>query len=335
MEKLEACLRLNEFYQEQYRVIKDKLLTNPKGKQFDFAEAQLFGKFDLFCRRLIKLIDMFSTIEQFHALVEHKLEGMEPLLVVFDQILAQFKDKRHDLLEYHSNKFDRDYVEFNVRIGELETSLQHFINRSFESMSSIEQSLNLLNKYEAILHRENLRSDLDSKFMVIFHNYGLELNAVQEAYEKNKHAPPVARNMPPVAGNITWARHLLRRIEAPMQKFQSNANVLASKESKRIVRTYNKVARTLIAFEYLWYEAWCKSVSNASAGLQATLIIRHPETRQLFVNFDPQVLQLIREAKCLTRMNVDIPEDAKMILAQVHHRVVPKSLVCTVQKKRT
>ena len=57
-----------------------------------------------------------------------------------------------------------------MRIGELETSLQHFINRSFESISSIEQSLSLLKKYQSILHRENLRSDLDSKFMIIFHN---------------------------------------------------------------------------------------------------------------------------------------------------------------------
>ena len=37
-------------------------MTMPKGKQFDFSETQIFGKFDLFCRRVIKLIDMFGTI---------------------------------------------------------------------------------------------------------------------------------------------------------------------------------------------------------------------------------------------------------------------------------
>ena len=53
---------------------KDKLLTMPKGKQFDFSETQIFGKFDLFCRRSIKLVDMFSTMQQFGALAEHRLE---------------------------------------------------------------------------------------------------------------------------------------------------------------------------------------------------------------------------------------------------------------------
>lgn len=31
------------------------------------------GKFDLFCRRVIKLIDMFSTIDQFNSLSENKV----------------------------------------------------------------------------------------------------------------------------------------------------------------------------------------------------------------------------------------------------------------------
>jgi len=316
LETLESCLRLNEMYQEAYRMTKDKLLTMPKGKQFDFSETQIFGKFDLFCRRVIKLIDMFSNIQQFRSLAQHKLDGMGPLIAAFGQIIEHVKSKKHDLLDFHSNKLDRDYVEFNVRIGELESSLQVFINRSFESIASIEQSLTLLRKYQSILHRESLRQDLDSKFTVIFNNYGLELTSVQETYEHFKHNPPCTRNMPPVAGNIMWARHLLRRIEEPMENFHGNSTVLKSKESKKIIKTYNKVARTLVHFEYLWYDAWVKSVDAAKAGLQATLIIRHPETGKLYVNFDREILQLIREAKCLARIGVTVPESAQIVLLQ-------------------
>lgn len=62
IENLGNCMKMNEAYQEQYRVTKDKLLTLPKGKQFDFSETLIFGRFDLFCRRVVKLMDMFSTI---------------------------------------------------------------------------------------------------------------------------------------------------------------------------------------------------------------------------------------------------------------------------------
>jgi dynein heavy chain len=316
LEIIEKCLQLNEGYQEQYRGTKEKMMSTPKGKQFDFSESQIFGKFDLFCRRLIKLMDMFSTMQQFKSLSEQKFEGLEPLITTFEEFVRNFRAKSHDLLDFHSNRFDRDFVDFNVKMNELEQTLQHFINRSFENIGSIDQSLSLLKKYQAILNRENIRSDLESKLAVIFHNYGLELTRVEQIYEKFKQDPPITRNMPPVAGNIAWARHLLKRVEDPMLKFQGNNAVLASKDSKKIVRAYNKVARTLIAFEYLWYEAWCASIEEAKAGLQATLVIRHPETGKLYVNFDREIFQLIREAKCLAKLEVVIPEGAKMILLQ-------------------
>ena len=63
-----------------------------------------------------------------------------------------------------------------------------------------------------------LQADLAAKYVDIFHKYGLDLEEVQKLYEKHKHAPPVVRNAPPVAGNIMWARQLLRRIELPMTR---------------------------------------------------------------------------------------------------------------------
>ena len=101
-----------------------------------------------------------------------------------------------------------------------------------------------------------------------------------------------------------------------MRKFQSNKNIMTTKESKKIIRTYNKVARALIEFETLWHYAWTKSIDSAKAGLNATLIIRHPENDKLYVNFDREIMQLIRETKCLQRIGVEVPDSAKMVLLQ-------------------
>jgi dynein heavy chain len=44
---------------------------------------------------------------------------MESLIDQFHSIVKDFRHKRHVLLDYGTNKFDRDYVEFNVKVRDI------------------------------------------------------------------------------------------------------------------------------------------------------------------------------------------------------------------------
>ena len=147
------------------------------------------------------------------------------------------------------------------------------------------------------------------------HEHAMRLQAQsQRAHTCRTHG---AHKILQVSGSILWARHLLTKIEEPMQRFQSNNVILAAAESKKIIRLFNRVARTLIEYETLWYQAWCDSIEASKSGLQATLLVRHPENpKQYCVNFDPEVMQLIREAKVLSRMGLPLPTTAQSILEQ-------------------
>ncbi len=46
------------------------------------------------------------------------------------------------------------------------------------------------------------------------------------------------------------------------------------------------------------------------------MIVRHEENKKLYVNFDLEIMQLIREAKCMDRVGIEIPESARIILLQ-------------------
>ena len=110
---------------------------------------------------------------------------------------------------------------------------------------------------------------------------------MQDMYQRFREKPPRARNQPPVYGAIAWARHLLNRIQMPMKSFQENKKLLESKDGRKIVKTYNKMIRIFVAFECVWFDAWAAQIEKAKAGLYATLIVRHPVNRKLYVNFDP------------------------------------------------
>jgi len=120
---LKSCLELNAAYQKQYEITKERLMNMPKGKQFEFSPNQIFGKFDLFCRRVSKLIELFGTIQQFKTLEKHNLENIGSILTLFNQSVSAFKKKNHKLLDFHNNTFDRDFVEFNVEVSTVETEL--------------------------------------------------------------------------------------------------------------------------------------------------------------------------------------------------------------------
>ena len=159
--------------------------------------------------------------------------------------------------------------------------MQDVLNSCFSRSASTEQALLLLRQFEGVLQSDSLRADLEAKYAVAFQGYAADLEAVVRIYEKHKAEPPCARNVPPTAGCILWARHLLHRIEGPMQHFKAlptAAALLAAKESKRGIRTYNRLAQTLMEFEAMWHRAWLHSVDEAKAQLQATLLTQHPDT---------------------------------------------------------
>lgn len=216
----------------------------------------------------------------------------------------------------HWLQFDRDYLEFLANIHELESSLQSYINASFENITSTESALSMLMQLRKILQRESLKDDLDSKMTTIFQHYNTDLETVMRTYEKFKTGPPHVRNAPPVAGDVMWARQLMRRIEGPMHYFRDVHELTDSKDGRKSVKVYNKIARTIVEFETLWHIAWVKGVETAKSGLQSTLIVRHPQTNKLHVNFDHQILELLRESKCLMRIGYEIPDSAKMVLMQ-------------------
>ena len=318
IKELESFVSLNHAYQKEYNVVKGKVNDLLKERQFDFNTATIFGKFDLFCRRVRKLIDIFSTIMQFNALKKHNFEGIGEITDRFDALIGKFKTRRFDLFDYQNNKFDREFVQFNVEITLLDNELQNFINSNFARFRNIEYSLKLLEKFQRILVRDSLKHDLSSKYHHILNNYSAELHAIGRIFGEYRNDPPLVHNMPPVAGKIIWADHLFEKIRKPMEDLKRTK--INTQELRKHFGTYNNLGKQLTVYKMWYFQNWKNNIEDAKKGLQATLIVPHQKEdgsgRTLIVNFDLDVFELIREAKCLERAGEKIPDSAKIILLQ-------------------
>ncbi|XP_019376784.1 PREDICTED: dynein heavy chain 5, axonemal [Gavialis gangeticus] len=304
VEKIQATIRLKQEYQRCFHKTKENLEQTPSERRFDFSEMYIFGKFETFHRRLMKITNIFITITTYSVLRNSKMEGLEVMATKYESIVDAIKRKPYNFLDQRKTDFDEDYEEFCKQTSDLHNQLRSFLDITFERITNTGRALDILKKFE----RLGIPSlGIDEKYQDILLNYNHDVEMVSKLYTKQKNDPPLARNLPPIAGKILWARQLFHRIREPMDLFQQHPNVLQSSEAKRIIRNYNKVAKVLLEFEVIYHRRWMQQVEVNKAGLQASLLVKEPETGELFVNFDPQILTLLREIECMAHMHLEIP----------------------------
>uniref|UniRef100_A0A5F8GJ93 Dynein axonemal heavy chain 5 n=1 Tax=Monodelphis domestica TaxID=13616 RepID=A0A5F8GJ93_MONDO len=300
VEKILSAIKLKQEYQNCFQKKKQKLEQNPNEKQFEFSEMYIFGKFETFHRRLAKIMDLFSTITRYSVLEDSKIEGLEILATKFQSIIATIKKKEYNFLDHRKTDFDQDYEEFCKETNDLHVGCMMKFLLTFLCLF-----------FHLLLNIPNL--GIDEKYQVLLENFGADIEMISKLYTKQKNDPPLARDQPPIAGKILWARHLFRRIQQPMQIFQQHPNVLMLTKAKHIVRKYNKMAKILLEFEILYHRAWIQQTELTKIALGASLLVKAPETGELFVNFDFEILTLFRETACMSQMGLEIPAFASAL----------------------
>ncbi|XP_056227121.1 dynein axonemal heavy chain 5-like, partial [Seriola aureovittata] len=200
------------------------------------------------------------------------VEGVEKIYVRYLTIVSTTKSKTYDILDHRKLEFDSDYADFQLQVQGLFQSLQSLLDFWFRQSLTTERMLELLRK----------------------------------TYLKHRDRPPIGRNLPPVAGRVLWCRQLFRKIEAPMLILKKKLDVLKGPELTKVIRSYNKMAVVLLQYEALHLRGWSRAAESTPRCLSAALLVRH-ESSEVLVNLDPVVLEVLQEARWMTKLGVTVP----------------------------
>ncbi|KAG8123396.1 hypothetical protein E2320_018801 [Naja naja] len=305
IQKIKDCIFLFKEYQKSFHKTRKQILETSGEKTFEVSEMYIFGKFEAFCKRLEKITEMITIVQTFSALNMSTIEGIDIMSIKFKNIYQSVQKKKYDILDPRKTEFDVDFADFMTKIENLEVQIQTFMGACFVKILSSQHALQLLQRFQK-LNMPCLQNEIAYTIGRILQHYVAELESTKKLYQVQKDNPPLARNMPPVAGKILWVRQLFRRISEPINYFYKNSDILASVEGKAVVRLYNKISYVLVEFEILYHTAWMKEISQLEYALQVTLLVRHPETGKLLVNFDPKILEIVRETKCMIKMGLEV-----------------------------
>ena len=219
--------------------------------------------------------------------------------------------------------FDDDFYKFRVAIKELERRIGSVLMTGFDDCATIFAAFKLIESFEGLLDRETIQADLERKHLDLLRAYADDLRDVQDTFSSQRatsavgfylerEGPPLYMNMPPVAGALYWVRGLIDRIEGPMVKLRAMMKpLMESEEAKEVVKTHTNLLAALTEFADENHVAWGKSVENVSqAKLKQSLLVRDADSALLSVNFDPELVRLLREVKYLLELKKEVPDTA-------------------------
>ena len=175
---LKSCLDLNQAYQKQYEITKDRLMNMPKGKQFEFSPNQIFGKFDLFCRRVSKLIELFGTIHQFRTLERHNLEGIGDILQSFYRLLRDCVSRRRTISCWTTTTTSSTATTWSSTwtCPRWRQSCSSTSTRTLRT-SPASKTHSDCSRSSKLYYRETICATVsNSKYTILFHNYGLVIH---------------------------------------------------------------------------------------------------------------------------------------------------------------
>uniref|UniRef100_A0AAX7VFT7 AAA+ ATPase domain-containing protein n=1 Tax=Astatotilapia calliptera TaxID=8154 RepID=A0AAX7VFT7_ASTCA len=324
--KVQHCTSLYQEYKSCFQITKMETMAAPGKRPFEVSEMEIFLKFSNFCKQLEKITQIITVFKTFESLNKSNIEGIESLARQFNTIAMNLKRKQYDMLAPRSAEFEANFVKFTEQICYIENQLQTFMNSCFSHVKTSERAIHLIQRFQR-LNIPCINAHVPHLLSHILQRYVSEVEFVRKHYGNHKDNPPLARDMPPVAGRIGWARHLFKKIEEPMLHIKENSDILLSPQGRNAVKMYNQTAASLVKFECIYHQAWLEEVSQMNHVLNVALLVRHPKTEKLVVNFDPKVTEVIREAKCLVKMGLLVPKQALHLLnietklSADHHRL--------------
>jgi len=72
----------------------------------------------------------------------------------------------------------------------------------------------------------------------------------------------------------------------------------------------------------LYHRGWYRAVDVVSCSLGCSLLTKHPDIDDVYlVNLDPEILELLREAKYMQTMQLDV-SDATLVLCQQETHII-------------
>ncbi|XP_032872211.1 dynein heavy chain 2, axonemal [Amblyraja radiata] len=284
--------------------------------------TSIFAQVDAFIQRCRDLLEVCDCQEFFARRDEGKqtplpcfeghrgpeiTRGLLEIEATFNKILQMLKTSQTEILDVKNTYWHDDYSRFRSGIKDLEVMMQNLISSSFETVTTVQQGVELLDVFHHLSNRETIKRTIDKKTVDVYVLFNEEMARVNK--DLNRKAIYLPPQMPRYAGQAHWARTLRRRIDRSMQ-FLTQATFLPQIGlGDESIAFHLSLEQSLDEFVRKVFTEWTVNVDRDSIRrLERPLMIRsNDDSYRLSVNFDMYLLELFDEIHYWDRLLFEIP----------------------------
>uniref|UniRef100_H0Z5T6 Dynein axonemal heavy chain 17 n=1 Tax=Taeniopygia guttata TaxID=59729 RepID=H0Z5T6_TAEGU len=285
-------------------------------RSWDFHPRLVFARLDSFLQRLQMVQGLLSTALDLAELEKIEFGGMrgkalgQQVLDMYEEFqegYQVFSERAYDCLDLANLEFEQDALDFQQKVEDMDRRLGTVFSQAFSDAPDLEHIFKLLAMFRNLLERPVLAAVAAGKVPVLLSMFSTALDHARLTYTRHTQAglqlgfPPLHKNVPPVAGALGWARELRARIQGPLEHLRHIPGLsLDCARGRRVVQKYEEMIQLLDRYQEKLYLDWSQTVSEKSQyNLAQPLLRRDPETKLITVNFDPQLVSVLREVSYL------------------------------------
>ncbi|CAM9358663.1 unnamed protein product [Ascophyllum nodosum] len=318
---LEMSLKVMGNFKTAYFDYKGKAALECLSNPWRVQNKAVFVRLDAFLERCHDIRDVAQTTALFQKLANLEVGGTKgkAFTTLVAQIHADFclslapiRSTNYNIMDLDAAEtFETNFQAFRTSVKSLERRLASVVANAFDDCPTLRARFRLLDCFSGLVQRPAVADELQRKHVVVVEDLAVEVATVMQLFVKNKDDPPIAKNLPPVAGALAWSKGLLERVSVPMRKVSRfDIKVLETEEARELAKHYTLLVGQLADFENKQIQAWGASIQESiEEKLKNPLLLRSPNST-LRVNFNPLVARLLREVKYFLLLGLRVPASA-------------------------
>jgi len=307
----------------------------------------IFGRLDAYLERLHDVHDLTQTVIQLERLEKIEIGGskggeqtetLQALYTDFTVALKLVEDLKYDICDIDAPNFSKDYSTFKGTVNNIEIRLGSLLIEAFDLSPCLYSRFQLLQGFDNLLERPNIADCFERRHVVLLEQCIEDLRASRTLFVSQRDYPPIPANLPPIAGAITWSVGVSRRIKDSVRRLSAMPGIIMQREeAQEVIRMEQNIRDSIDEYVMQKIEEWGRDVETTShAKLKLPLLKKNRDTGALVVNFDRDLIRLLREVKYFLVLELPVPDSALQIYesSETYRRQrLSLDMICNIYNK--